>query len=331
MKFLEKIDLEDTANLESYHERFVLWCSTTDRVKEENKTAFFLTMIGKDAYNLLKDLIFPERVHDKAPEDLHKALVAHLIPVNYDLAERDKFHSIIREETEAFSHFLLRIQRQASKCNFGTQLDNNMRDRLVAGINHLETKKKLLSEKKLTFKQAKSILDDTTNLHVALGTSIASNSSIQLHQPTAAPSNTSAAHSSKEVLYTKRPPIRSHSPYRPPFHGPRSSSFYKKSSNPSRQGKCNSCGDVHSRYTCPHRNSKCFSCGKMGHLAKVCRQSRQQRITFIEGEVDAAAEGLENVVLTVDIEKERHVKHEILFEGGGRKHFIVDTQAARST
>ena len=42
-------------------------------------------------------------------------------------------------------------------CNFGDSLDKALRDRIVGGINHESTQKKLLSERNLTYERAVEI------------------------------------------------------------------------------------------------------------------------------------------------------------------------------
>ena len=60
------------------------------------------------------------------------------------MTERATFHKIFREPEERMKDFLLRIQQQASNCQFGDQLESQMRDRIVAGVNDEEVERKLL-------------------------------------------------------------------------------------------------------------------------------------------------------------------------------------------
>ncbi len=57
--------------------------------------------------------------------------------------------------------FVVRIQQQASKCNFQEHLDVALRDRLVAGINRAELQRKLLSEKDTSFKNPRVVCGTT--------------------------------------------------------------------------------------------------------------------------------------------------------------------------
>ena len=62
----------------------------------------------------------------------------------------------------------MRLQQQASRCGFNDQLNNQLRDRIVAGINNQEVEKKLLVPD-LTIKIAQEILLAHDNLTQAVG------------------------------------------------------------------------------------------------------------------------------------------------------------------
>ena len=117
-------DLKDLTDIGRWHERFELYAFTNDKITAANKTAFYeyLTLIDKEAYNLLVDLAFPDNVKDKSVVDLNRLLVTYLTPTNFEATERAKLHNIIRRGDERLRQFLLRVQQQSAKCNFGNQL-----------------------------------------------------------------------------------------------------------------------------------------------------------------------------------------------------------------
>ena len=71
---LEKLDVQDPAGIEAWHERFDLYVVTNDKIKDSNKTAWYLTLIGKEAYDLLKELAFPDNLKDKTVAELQQLL-----------------------------------------------------------------------------------------------------------------------------------------------------------------------------------------------------------------------------------------------------------------
>ena len=55
------------------------------------------------------------------------------------------------------SAFVVALRELTKYCNFGDSLDKALRDRIVGGINHESTQKKLLSEQELTYERAVEI------------------------------------------------------------------------------------------------------------------------------------------------------------------------------
>ena len=165
---LEPLDISDVTGISDWHERFQLYVITNDKITDKNKTAHYVSLIGKDAYRLLKDLAFPDKVADKNVADLESLLVKHLQIQDFELAEREKFHNLTKKPQETNRSFMLRVQRQAAKCNFGAALNDNLRDRLVAGVTEPDLKRKLLRESALTFASAKTILEDWDAVNLAV-------------------------------------------------------------------------------------------------------------------------------------------------------------------
>ena len=169
---LEKVDVTDPASVENWHERFNFYIKTNDKItdpKDKDKVVpYYLTMIGKEAYDLLKDLAYPDKLETKSVNDLKKLLMGHLQPIHFEATERACFHNLIRRGEETLRSFLLRLQHQAAKCNFGAQLKDQLRDRIVAGINDPEIQKRLLRETPLTFDKAKATLETHDDVNTAL-------------------------------------------------------------------------------------------------------------------------------------------------------------------
>ena len=143
---LEPLDISQPSGIDRWHKRFNLYAQTNHRITDENKVAFYLTLVGKEAYDLLTDLAYPEEVDTKTIQELQNLLMGHLRSTQYELTERSRFHSLSRHPGESLRSFLLRVQQQAAKCNFGNQLTIQMRDRIVTGVGEPEVQKKLLRE-----------------------------------------------------------------------------------------------------------------------------------------------------------------------------------------
>ena len=120
--------------MEAWHERFECYANTNEKITDSNRISGYLTLIGMDAYNLLKDLT----VDVLAVDVLKSMLISHLRPTSFELTECARFHNLARKSGEMCRDFLRRIQRQAARCNFGVDLRIQMRDRFVAGIQDKE-------------------------------------------------------------------------------------------------------------------------------------------------------------------------------------------------
>lgn len=91
---IENLDISDIDGVEDWHERFDQYCLTNPLIDTSNKTAHYITKIGKAGYRLLKDLAYPDSVSSKDVTDLQKLLLEHLRPTNFQAAERERFHNL---------------------------------------------------------------------------------------------------------------------------------------------------------------------------------------------------------------------------------------------
>ena len=241
-KLLEPLDLNDPNDVKNWFERFDL-LKTTNADISANPVPFLLTYLGKRAYKLLKDLVFPKNPKDLKTAEIQKFLVDHLVPSNYEVHERAIFNSLIRKHNQSVKEFILDLQKQAMKCNFDSQLENQLRDRLVAGINDNEIKRKFLRESSLTLQKAKEI----AIAHSSIDLTLNENDSVLFTRKKNDDRRPKAVHANATQ--------------------PRTQNF--SSSKP--MGKCFSCGGSHLRQECRFRNARCHNCSKQGHISRVCK------------------------------------------------------------
>ena len=298
---IEPLDVTEADGIQDWHERFEQYVLTNSEITNANKTAHYLTLVGKRGYRLLKDLAYPNVISNMDVEDLRMLLVNHLQPVNFETVERERFHNLTRKADESFKAFILRVQQQAARCNFGGELEVQMRDRLVAGVAHEEVKKKLLSERKLTFQIAKATLQNSHNVSSALSKA----------------NEVFTSRQEKGLYKRKQRPstFKTEGRYDNRGHGQdRSSTTHTRPT-----GRCDSCGGQHSRRTCRFRNVECRNCHKTGHIAKVCRSRSNIKAVNIPQE-DSDSDSAN--VFTVN---QTHLYKAVTFSNGRSKNFILDT------
>ena len=228
---MENLDITEISDIEDWHERFDQYCITNDKVTDANKTAFYVTFIGKKAYRLLKDLAYPQSVADMDVGSLKNLLQGHLKLLNFEAAERERFHNLTRKSDETLRSFVLRVQQQAAKCNFGWALEDQMRDRLVAGVADPEIKRKLLRESGLTFQSAKHTLEEWNDINSIL------------QRPTEVLATNRTSHLRSKPSPRSKPAWRNRGL---PSHGHRQAAQLPSA----KTGTCDSCGGNHQRSTC---------------------------------------------------------------------------------
>ena len=197
-------------------------------------------------------------------DDLCKKLAEHFNPKPSEIMQRLAFHSRVRAHGESVVEFVATLRRLAADCKFGDSLDENLRDRLVCGINDSAIQRQRLNESNLDLKKA---------LQIATATEATGKHLSQLQATTA-----KAADATQRTYV-----IRADSSGRSGADtGTTRASKRHVSSGEAGQARtrtCYRCGEddhIASSQTCRARDTTCSSCGKRGHFARVCR-SRVQR------------------------------------------------------
>lgn len=231
-----------TSYLERLEQLFV--CNV---VEQDKKVALLLTLLGGEAYGVLRDLLAPDLPSSKSYEELKQCLVSHYSPKRLVIAERYKFYSAMQESNESIKSFTTKLKNLSQYCNFGQFLSECLRDRLVCGIHSHSIKRKLLAEDNLTFERAYEIaqamelaegqlksMDVESRPESSLQTVSENIDKLQLRKR-----EYSGNHSARETVSGK---------------------------------SCFRCARKHNPEGCPARNWECFSCNKKGHTSRVCRK-----------------------------------------------------------
>ena len=222
-----------------YTERLSHFLTANGITEEERKKAVLLTVMGRRAYKLLRNLIAPKTVDETTYSSILEAMKLHYCPQPSEIVKRFEFNSRFRQPGKTVSTYVAELRALAEFCNFGDSLDNMLRDRLVCGINNEQVQKRLLSETDLTFKKA---------LDLAQGLEAAAKNAHTLKSAAAGATSTV-------------PPVEVHkvAPQRDGQSG-------RQQHTP-----CHRCGKKnHAPATCRFRNAKCHNCGRTGHLKAVC-------------------------------------------------------------
>ena len=161
-------------------------------------------------------------------------------------------------------------------------IDNQLRDRVVAGISHAELQKKLLLTKDLNFQLARQTCEQHDDVSAATTTT--------------AQCLLAGDRGKKYVSSSSR--NREHRQSKS-YNQEQKRSDIVSSSTPI--GKYFFCGDNRSRNTCRFRHTVCHACGKAGHLKAVCQGSKHKS-TLLTAEGKVLEERNKLVLATVSDE-----------------------------
>ena len=220
----------------AYLERVELFFEANG-IKDEKQVPVFLTAIGGETYALLRSLLAPAKPSSKTFTELKEVLQRHFDPKPLVIAERFYFHSRSQAAGESIAEYVAELRRLATDCEFGEYLEQALRDRLVCGLKHEPTQKRLLSESTLSLAKA---------IEIAQSVEATEMNSLKLK-----------GGATMDVMRVVPDPPR------------------KKVEKKGACKRCGNKG--HQPWECRYKDSKCHKCHKVGHLAKVCRSKGTEK------------------------------------------------------
>ena len=145
----------EAESISAYLERVELFFMANS-IADDKKVAVFLSVIEGKTYSLLRDLLAPEKPHDKSLSVFIK-LKEHYEPKPLVITERFYFHRRDQGANESIAEYIAELRCLAISCEFGKYLNDALRDRLVCGLRNTGIQKRLLSEASLTLAKAGEI------------------------------------------------------------------------------------------------------------------------------------------------------------------------------
>ena len=225
--------------------------------RDAKRRAILLSVIGPQTYSLLHNIMSPEKPATKTYSELVKKLRDHIVPKPTETVQRFKFHSRYRRTGETIADFVSELRKLAESCNFGTYLNDMLRDCLVCGVSDERIQRRLLLESTLTLDKAYSI---------AVAQEVASRDASVFRQA-ATPTGANAITSDVDV--DKISSSRKYSGTAQKFRA-NSGKQYTAQKSPF-SGSCYRCASTdHLADKCKHKNTECNYCHKTGHLERAC-------------------------------------------------------------
>ncbi|XP_074039513.1 uncharacterized protein [Leptinotarsa decemlineata] len=213
------------------------------------KTAILITAMGDETFELMVDLCSPEKPENKSYEDLVKLVVNHLQPTPSEIAERYKFRQRKQEPSESIACYVAVLKKLSKNCNFGTNLETELRDQVVFGLKNDIIRQRLFQETNLTYVKAYDLAINLEAAEINSGMICTNNSVCRID------TSRSSADVSKEFK-RDRPP-----------------SFREDRAHRGGSNKCQHCGKRnHSSAVCFFKEAICRLCQKRGHISTVCKK-----------------------------------------------------------
>lgn len=172
--------------------------------------------------------------------------------------ERHIFRQQQQKKNERFDMFLVRLREQADRCNFGEQLEDNLRDQITTGCSSDVLRRKILE-------RGDAALDNIVKMAQVFETV----SKQQEIFGSKAPQSSSAIEESKNENVCK---IETKQKFR-------QSQRRNANSFDGFCGRCGSKGHKSADEKCPARGQTCNHCGRKDHFARKCflRENRNAK------------------------------------------------------
>ncbi|KFD64442.1 hypothetical protein M514_23466 [Trichuris suis] len=277
MATIGSIAVFDTKNLtswEAYAEQLECYCEANDITDQLRKRATLLTVIGREAYAILRSIISPAIPKSQTYDQLVATMKSHFMPQTSLIYRRFVFHKRTQQADETISAYITELRQLAEDCKFEATLTERLRDQLVCGLRDNAIQRRLLAETSLTFDEA---------FKRALAGEAAANQAKEVQAQNSFAGTISSSHHVQ--------------------HGKKNSSSFRRHGQSNGQKKtCAGCGGQHKREDCKFKDSECHFCHKKGHIAKVCRsqgssQQKPQQMPVRKGSSAHQLEELEEVYM----------------------------------
>ena len=244
---LDEFKQDATSSWNVYIERAEFYFAANKIVDEKIKRDILLSAVGPDTFSLLRSVMLPDALKDCDYKALTDAAMKHFHPDPSEIVERYNFRKRTRKPAESVADFVRDLRRLSEHCNFGANLEEQLRDQVVYGINNDRIQQKMLDTRKLTLKAAVDLAQSYESATEGV-------KSLQSKGDTAIAVN----------LVTQQKQA--------------SNSKWKGKQQTASAGKpCYRCLGNHAHDKCPFKTAECYACKKKGHVIKACKQKKREQ------------------------------------------------------
>ena len=105
-----------------------------NNVLGDKSAATFLSALGKNTFQVLRNLMLPEKVYGKSLDIVMKDLLNHYEPMPLVISEHFNFNKRNQEPNESIQDYVPELRRLTVPCEFGNFLDEALCDRFICGL-----------------------------------------------------------------------------------------------------------------------------------------------------------------------------------------------------
>ena len=214
---------------------------------QKQKRAILLHLAGAEVQEIFETL--PE-TGDDYKTALEK-LTAHFNSCKNIAFERHVFRQATQKADETMDAYVTRLRTLSKTCEFGTSLDEMIRDQIIEKCASNALRRRLLRERELT-------LDNL--LLIARSFELADRQALEIEQKFDSSTHLNSIERQSDSQQSRR-------------------NSAKHDNNNRLKSVCYCCGNEGHRAKdaqCPALNKTCRRCGKPGHFARVCRQTTRK-------------------------------------------------------
>ncbi|XP_071056501.1 uncharacterized protein [Onthophagus taurus] len=205
-------------NWKIFKQKFEIYLKATEKDKKADdiKVAMLLNALGDDGLHLYNTFSLGEE-----KKKIYKTVIESC-----------------QEEGDIFERYLTDLRKLAKDCDFGTQEESLVRDRIILGIKERALQERMLRESAMDLEKAAELC--------------------RAHEA-----------SKRQVKVLKKCTNRC---YKKEY-----AKEGELDENMGKKFKCKKCATEHERKNCPAFNRKCNQCGKYGHFMIAWRQRTYQK------------------------------------------------------
>ncbi|XP_063634987.1 uncharacterized protein K02A2.6-like [Cydia splendana] len=268
-------------------------------VSESVKVATLITVVGRDAYELMVNLCTPARPATKTFDQLKAIMKSHLQPKPSVLAERFKFRQRRQASDESIAEYVAALKKMSMTCNFGADsLQDNLRDQFVCGLSKDVIRQRLFAESRATFEKAfkLAVTIDSAETESAVMEKRVDNhgGSTGVYQVASSwgrgsYGNGEAAGGRKVTGATRGGAGTGRGASgRGGRRGPGATGAGRGRGAHGSAAGCKTCGGSHDSNTCKFKAYVCRVCNRDGHLKRMCPRLREEQLFAL---YDGGADG----------------------------------------